>query len=271
MVGAVLRDQLLPAGRGAGRPARTARGAGDQRSTRHAALPAQPAFPVQHLELDQHSGSAQTDGTRQRDAHPPFQLPAPHAGGASRRQGLDRTGSRHAQALPRHRAHALRRAAAHGVQDRSRRGQCRRALAAAPAAGRERDQVRGLAAGGRRADQPDRASDRQPPQDHRGRHRPRPAGPPARRARLREPRRQPPAGLDRGRPRQHPRPAAAGLRRRSPVRDPHPARGWFHGDDRDSLRSFRRIRAPTPPLRRNRRSSPAVTNLPGERALGTQA
>src|SRR5690606_3931170 len=110
------------------------------------------------------------------------------------------------------------------------------------AAGRERDQVCSLAAGGGRADQPDRPGSRQPPASDRRRHRPRPAGPAADTAALRQPQQERRSGLDRRRSRQHPRPPGADLRRRPPLRHRDPARAPTHGHHRSHLRGFPRAR-----------------------------
>ena len=80
LVGALLRDQLLSAAGGGDRPARAAREPGLERAAGDAALPAQPAFPVQHAELDLDAGAAEADRARQCDARAAVVLPSLHAG-----------------------------------------------------------------------------------------------------------------------------------------------------------------------------------------------
>ena len=83
-------------------------------------------------------------------------------------QGHARAGGRDAEALPRNREDALRRPAAAALQDRIRDDRRAPALAAAPAADRERDQICGHAGGERRRHLDHRAA-RGPGGAHRGR------------------------------------------------------------------------------------------------------
>src|SRR6185312_7243677 len=209
----------------------------DERAARDVALPAESALSVQHAQFDQHAGAAQADRAGQRDAHPPVGLPPPYAGQPAGRQGDGRPGSGDAEALSRHRADALRGAAARRVQHRSGRGGSGDPVVPAPAVGRKRDQVRRLAAGGRRADQPFGATRRPTASLDRIRHRPGIA-------------RQGHAGnvagrngwrwqhrFDRRRSRQHSRSPGPGVWRRSRVRYPHSARRRLHRGDRDTVRA----------------------------------
>ena len=99
------------------------------RAAGDAALPAQPAFPVQHAEHHLDAGAAEADRARQCDAGAAVVLPALHAGQRADRQGDAGAGGRDAEALPRDREDALRGPAAAAFQDRrprrSARG-CRR-------------------------------------------------------------------------------------------------------------------------------------------------
>ena len=119
VVGALLRDQLLPPGRGTERPADPAGKPGDQRPAGDAALPAQPALPVQHAQFDLDAGAAQADRAGQCHAQPAVLVPALYADQRADGAGDRGAGSRDAQALSRHRADALRGAAAHPFRHRS--------------------------------------------------------------------------------------------------------------------------------------------------------
>ena len=90
LVGALLQHQLtIILLEEQTRPAAPAREPGLERAARHAALPAQPAFPVQHAELDLDPGAAEADRPRQCDAVAAVLLPALHSG-----QRTDRPWSR---------------------------------------------------------------------------------------------------------------------------------------------------------------------------------
>ena len=95
LVGALLQHQFLPPARGAERPAAAAREPGLERPAGDAALPAQPAFPVQHAELDLDPGAAEADRPGQCDAVAAVLLPALYAGQrADRRWSRSRRRSR---------------------------------------------------------------------------------------------------------------------------------------------------------------------------------
>ena len=111
-----------------------------------AALPAEPALPVQHAERDLDAGPRRPEPHREPRGLAPVRVPALYARPGPDEEGHAAPGARRAQSLPRHREAALRRPAA----PRVRRGRARRvrarAVAAAAAAGRERDEVRDRAA-----------------------------------------------------------------------------------------------------------------------------
>jgi len=58
-----------------------------ERAAGHVALPAQPAFPVQHAEFDQHSGAAEADRAGQCHAFAPVRFPASYVDHAARQPG----------------------------------------------------------------------------------------------------------------------------------------------------------------------------------------
>src|SRR3546814_6101599 len=108
MVGALLCDQLLPDGGGAGGPVPAAGKSGVQRATRHAALSAQSAFPVQYVEQHLHAGAAEADGPGQCHALAPVLLPALYPHQRADRAGDDRAGDRDAETLSGDREDAVR-------------------------------------------------------------------------------------------------------------------------------------------------------------------
>ena len=153
-----------------------------RRQDRGARQPDQPALPVQHADLhlvadpDAAGNGADADHEAVGPASPPA---ARHRSlrHAARRTGVDRR-------VPRHRSRALRTAAAGRQTDQPRDARRDRAEHAAAAAGRELDQTRAVAEGGRRTNH-DPQPDAGRPRRHRG------------------PRRR--AGHDRRAPRERPR------------------------------------------------------------------
>src|SRR4029079_9526142 len=138
--GALLRNQLFPAARERDPAARDARGAGIDGAAGDAALPAQPALPVQYAQLDLDLGAAEADRARQRDARAAVVVPALYAGQRAHREGHACAGGRDAEALSREREDAVRGSDAATLPDRA--GDDRRAasVAAAPAADSESEQ-----------------------------------------------------------------------------------------------------------------------------------
>ena len=199
LVVALLRDQLLPAARGGDRPARPARAPGLERPAGDAALPAQPALPVQYAQQHLDPGAAEADRARQCDARAPVLVPALHARQRADRPGHAGAGGRDAEALPRDREDALRGPASAAFPDRRPDHRRPAAVAAAPAADRKRHQICG-----------DPERDRRRHLDQRRAPGPRRADRSVgqRRRHLGRPRLP---SIDRGRPRQYPRPPCPGL------------------------------------------------------------
>ena len=106
-----------------------------------AALPAQPAFPVQHAQQHLDPGAAEADRAGQCDAGAAVVLPALHAGQRADRAGHAGAGGRDAEALPRDREDAVRGPLAAAFPDRGRDDRRAAAVAAAPAADRKCDQI----------------------------------------------------------------------------------------------------------------------------------
>ena len=100
-------------------------GQASTRAAGDAALSAQPAFPVQHAELDLDARASEANRARQCDACPALLLPALYAGQRTDREGDAGAGSRDAEALSRDREDALRGSAAAAFPDRIRRRSAR--------------------------------------------------------------------------------------------------------------------------------------------------
>jgi hypothetical protein len=136
----------------------------------------------------------------------------------------------------------LRGAAAHHLRHRSRHRDRTAALAAAPAAGRERDQICGQPAGGGSRDHGVLATRRADASHHRLGHRAGLAKPHDRQQVVGHDLRWRGAGIDRRGTGQHPRPPVAGLRRAASLRDGGTARGRFCRRHRNSRRPPRNLR-----------------------------